>query len=119
LIKNDQNFIEPTFQWKDKHDNFHFPSDMETRHLFYTLKMIWNHTMPFEAKIVPYKLYDFGPYYTEEYLKKAIYYITIELSTRNDMKPNWQIELQRMIDYLKNFSELKELEYGCLYRSTK
>jgi hypothetical protein len=32
------------FMWKDDDDVFHDPERMETRHIFFTLRMIWNHS---------------------------------------------------------------------------
>lgn len=101
IINIDFTKITESFKWKDKFNNFYFIDSMQTHHLWFTLRMIWNHTMPENAKIYPYQRYDFSSFYTEEYFKQAIRFITIELSKRTDMKNKWKNELQRMIDYLK------------------
>ena len=74
------------FQWKDRNDVFHYPCDMETRHIFYTLKMIWNHSVPENMKLKPYKKYRFSPFYTAKYMKVAVKCLIAELKTRNDIE---------------------------------
>lgn len=61
--------------WRDHSGRFLEPAAMETRHLFYTLRMIWNHTLPESVRLHPYRRYRFSPFYTIEYLQQAIYYI--------------------------------------------
>lgn len=74
------------FQWRDCHGEFHSPTEMETRHLFFTLKMIWNHSAPEHMKLKPYKKYSFGPGYTAEYMRKAVKALSAELKTRNNIE---------------------------------
>ena len=72
------------FQWRTRTGEFLDPKQMEARHLFYTLRMIWNHSAPEELKIRPYKRYRFSVFYTPEYMKKAVHALMNELSTRID-----------------------------------
>lgn len=88
--------ITPAFKWRDRTGNFHKVSEMETRHLYYTLRMIWNHTMPEEVKLKPYNAYDFSPFYTAEYMTEAIHHIGTELFKRTDILPGWQKDLSFM-----------------------
>ena len=88
------------FKWRDKRGQFHKPKNMETRHIFYTLRMIWNHSMPEEAKIRPYREYDFNPFYTKEYMQFAVLALAMELSDRYDLSFKSQNQLQFMLDYL-------------------
>jgi hypothetical protein len=76
------------------------PSEMETRHVFYTLLMIWNHTMPIEARTEGYKEYTFSSFYTPEYMAKAVYAHVEELATRRDMLPQWTVKLNHMTAWL-------------------
>ena len=87
------------FQWRDRTGQPHLVKRMETRHLFYTLRMIWNHTMPVSARL-PGNLHSFGPIYTRDYMINAIEAIVPELATRNDMTKDWMQQLQKMIDWL-------------------
>jgi hypothetical protein len=100
LQKRPLSDVAQRFKWRDQHGGFTDPASMETRHLFYTLRMIWNHTMPLSARIEPFKRYKFGPFYTEEYLKGAIKHLSTELGTRRDMRPHWEYELGCMIRWL-------------------
>ena len=87
------------FFWRDRHGYRHVPARMETRHLFYTLRMIWNSTMPANARL-PGNVYSFGPTYTKDYMLNAIAAIATELDMREDLTPDWEQQLQRMIDWL-------------------
>lgn len=87
------------FKWRDRNGVKHAVTDMETRHLFYTLRMIWNHTMP-GAYRLPGNLYSFGSYYSEPYMLKAVRAITLELAGRTDMTAEWKRQLKQMSDWL-------------------
>lgn len=73
------------FKWKDKNNNYYNVKDMTTKHLFFTFKMIWNHTVPDELKILPYIRYNFGSFYSTEYMSLAVRLIFEELKTRQDI----------------------------------
>ena len=93
------------FRWKDRKDNFHAPVQMETRHLFMTLVLIWNHTMPEDAFIDSsgrwtHHRYNLGPHYTVDYLSEAIGALAQELAKRDDMEPAWRTTLRKMEFYL-------------------
>ena len=91
--------VTPPFCWRDRNGEHHLPTKMPTRHLFYTLRMIWNNRMPASARL-PGNWYSFGPTYTSEYMLDAIRAIVPELVTRQDMEPVWWQQLQHMIDWL-------------------
>ena len=85
------------WRWRTKDGNFFRPENMQTTHLFYTLRMIWNHTMPLQ---LPGGRYAFSAYYTEAYMKQAISHITPELARRRDLPQDLQRQLKQMIDWL-------------------
>ena len=60
------------FKWRDRKGNMLSVLEMKTSHLFYTLRMIWNHTMPQDAIIPSCNMYRFPEFYTECYMKQAI-----------------------------------------------
>jgi hypothetical protein len=99
-ITNAQAYDVETFAWRDRTGQLHLVKRMETRHLFYTLRMIWNHTMPASARL-PGNLYSFGPTYTRQYMIDAISAIVPELAQRKDMTPHWTAQLNRMKDWLR------------------
>lgn len=85
-----------TWRWRDRSGAFTTPSEMETRHLFYTLRMIWNNFMPTYMRVGRVKLYRFSPHYSPAYLRDAIGFIGNELSTRTDMRADWAEQLDEM-----------------------
>lgn len=101
---SDTKYLDKEFQWKDIYHNFHYPKDMETRHIFFTLRMIWNHTMP--QKIGTYVIYTFSEFYTPEYFKKAIVNLAAELLTRTDLQESWKSELRAMVGIVNKQSRL-------------
>lgn len=84
------------WQWRDKDGQFHYPANMPTRHLFYTLRMIWNNFMPSEARVGSVNLYEFGRFYSRAYLADSIYRIAEELAKRDDMNADWSAQLAAM-----------------------
>jgi len=91
--------VKNNFRWRDKSGSFHNPSEMETRHLFYILRMIWNHSMPENLRIVPYIAYKFIDFYSVEYMSNAVKAIGEELLTRNDINPKWRNEIDFMASH--------------------
>ncbi len=61
------------------------PKEMATTHLFNTIKMIWNHTVPEDMKLKPYKKYKIDTrVYTHSYISQILRLLLQELSTRSD-----------------------------------
>ena len=113
LLQTDKIFdLAKNFRWKDRSDTLHDPKNMKTRHLFYTLRMIWNHSMPCAAKLLPYKAYSFAPYYSREYMVSAVRALVVEISNREDIRPDWQGQIDHMIAWLstKQIDMTKGLE---------
>lgn len=85
---------EDNFVWKTKDSGvFLRPEDMETRHLFFTIRMIYNNTVPEEYRHPPVRLYKFGAFYTTEYMAMAVRALLEELSTRDDITPYFKRSL--------------------------
>lgn len=101
--------IAKLWTWRDTKGQFHEPATMETRHLFYTLRMIWNHSMPESVRLRPYRHYDFGPFYTAEYLQHALLHIGRELLQRSDLRPDWKADLAHMA---KHFADRPQATLG-------
>lgn len=101
----------PAFKWRDREGIFHAIDKMETRHLFYTLCMIWNHSMPEEAATHEYKRYSFSAFYTPAYMEQAIKSIMPELFKRKDLQAGQLKTLEGMAAYaLKNRIRLTQGE---------
>ena len=95
---------EKVWMWRMKNGHLVAPMDMTTKHLFNTVKMLWNNLAPAEHRIGKAKLYRFGPSYTPEYLREAAKNITAELAGRKDLTT----QHLAMLVFMK--STLEELE---------
>jgi hypothetical protein len=93
--------VKSEWKWRDKKGYFHAPRKMETRHLFCTLRMIWNNFMEPSMRVGKVRLYQFNPYYTRRYFAEAIVVIGRELQGRNDLTAQWKDELQQMASHLR------------------
>lgn len=108
--RNESQVTEP-FVWRTRHGEAVAISDMTTKHLFFTFRMVWNHSAPEAWRLRPYRRYIFGPAYTPEYVAEAVGLIWRELATRNDLD-GWQInQLETIANYCQGKSApyLKEL----------
>ena len=84
------------FEWRDRKGEMHQVQDMDTKHLFFTLRMIWNHSAPITMVIHPYTRYDFEPYYTAGYMGAAVRVMFSELILRRDLTPYFKKCLKHM-----------------------
>jgi hypothetical protein len=91
--------------WKTHDKRLMKPQEMATSHLFNTLLMIWNHTMPEECRFHPYKRWRLG--YSPEYLKHAIYELAWEMAKRTDqLNPRQMRILDAMASWFEERPEL-------------
>ncbi len=89
------------FLWRDSAGTFHNPEQMVDRHLFFTVRMIWNNFMPEAARIVgdgeTPRLYRFGSYYSKRYMLTAIRAMVPLLLKRYDRLPSgWKFQIDFM-----------------------
>lgn len=92
-----------TFIWRDRNHSIHHPEIMSTDQLFYTLRMVWNHHMPEEAKLHPYYRYTFDDFYTDAYLTDAINAFTAELTKRAHLSYGMRLRLSHMLNWLDTY----------------
>lgn len=96
----------PEFVWKTKDGRYFSIKQMSTSHLFNTIRMIWHHKMPKEAALGEYQKYDFGTFYSKEYLELAIRKMLPELIKRSDNR-EYIKDINKMWSYLqKNRKDL-------------
>lgn len=89
-----------SFRWRSSDGKRQYPQDMATRHLFNTVVMIWNHTMPDDAKTHNYQVYSFNPFiYTPDYMMTAICVMLPVLLNRRDLTPFMKSRLDFMASY--------------------
>jgi hypothetical protein len=96
LIEALVNDIDHPWRWRSHDGTFRTPAEMKSGHLFHTLRMIWNNVAPVEARVGRVRLYNFGPFYTADYMKMAVRRIYPELLTRKDLTPAQEAELEAM-----------------------
>lgn len=101
-----------TFLWWDRHGKLHAPADMSTKHVFFTLRMIWNHSAPKNMQIRPFKPYDFRPFYTKAYMIAAVYALVTELDKRDDMQPYFVQCLKIIWSHLHPLDKVAEVNNG-------
>jgi len=109
LIKSNSKLLN-NFEWKDSNDDYYKLGDMTTQHLFFTFRMIWNHTAPKEMRINPYKRYYFSKFYTVQYMSDAVQAISFELSKRDDLKPYFKKCLDIIQEHLSIYFGTKRLK---------
>jgi hypothetical protein len=90
--------LEREFIWKDREDNFIRVSQMDTKHVFYTWLMIWNHGVPPWHQIWFRHRYTFGSYYTKNYMLEAFRAMYIELKRRDDLGPRMKEVITQIED---------------------
>lgn len=93
------------------------PSDMETRHVFYTWLLIWNHSCPEELVRPEGKRYDwFDPWYTPARMLTAFGVMMEELKRRRDLRSEWRHVVEEVIrSYAewRGLDQLNELHQMC------
>jgi hypothetical protein len=90
-----------TFKWRTAKAEFVGPSEMRTGHLFNTLLMIWNHSMPSHQHIGSnIRRYRFGPFYSPGYIKEAVREVGRELFNRPDLTAYQREALTKMAEHL-------------------
>lgn len=106
--------ISQAFQWRMHGGDIISPADMATSHLFYTVRMIWNHRMPVQYRFANCKVWELR--YSTPYLLEAIRIMLWELSTRDekDLSPLQRTQLQCMIELTRKYNltvEKRNLAY--------
>ena len=109
------NHLMEHYMWCDRHGELHSVEEMETRHLFHIVRMIWDHSVPKEHQTDFKKRYTFSEFYSKEYLALSVRLMLPVLLLRKDLEPYmiyWinfirdkvtaearQVPFIRMIDY--------------------
>lgn len=91
------------FRWRTQFGEMLLPSEMATRHVFYTWLLIWNHACPPALVRKEGRKYDgFGKWYTPARMLTAFGVMMVELQKRNDLSPEFRkIVREVMVSYAK------------------
>lgn len=84
------------YRWRDKAGDLHRIQDMETRHLFHVVRMIWDHSMPKEWQTRWPRRYYFDKFYTIDYMSLSIRLMLPALLNRRDLTPEMMYWLSFM-----------------------
>jgi hypothetical protein len=94
------------FIWRTHTGQSRYVSDMASPHIFYALRMIFNHSVPPAFRVLrpgeTMNRYPDVPNWTPEYRQAAISAFTRELCSRDDLEP----ELQAQFDDMKANTQL-------------
>lgn len=89
--------VVPGWRWITSRGEHMPPASMATTHLFFTLRMIWNHSMPRHMHVgYNVKRWRFGIRHRPSYMRQAIVHLGAELFTRTDLPAWMQEELRQM-----------------------
>lgn len=94
------------FMWLTHKGEAYYPSEMATPHLFYSLRMLWNNTVPPVFRVGKFKRYKDIPTWSRDYVKLAIDELARELGTRDDLDIDIQDQLN---DILANLTVIEVL----------
>lgn len=90
------------FRWFTADGFYIRPSEMRTKHVFYTWLMIWNHAAPSEYRIW-HNPKRFSDFYTSDYMLAAFAAMYVELKRRVDIGP----KMQNVIEFIEGLYEWK------------
>jgi hypothetical protein len=101
------------WKWRDRKGNMWLPGDMETRHLFYTVRMIWNHAVDPDMRVGEnIILYNFPDVYTVQYVRTAVAILGKELLTRDDMEEWMKREFMHMANHFYKQGWMEQGQIG-------
>lgn len=101
------------FRWRTKDRGVMLkPSEMDTKHVFFTLRMIYNNSVPDTYRHQPVRIYKFDDFYTDEYMALACRAMIIELSRRNDLTSYFHRSLGFMRGNLNKLFETRKISNG-------
>lgn len=111
-FRTDRYPIDPRFRWITMENRVMKVQEMATPHLYNSLKMIWNHTVPIPFRLMPYKPYECKKaswYKCKKMGRWAISNLFNELMNRND-RPLWvDLGLSKMAEHLTSNEHLRLL----------
>jgi len=86
LNENEDFKPDPSFRWKAQSEGKLRVKDMETKHLFFSLRMIWNHSAPDRERVPPYRPWQLSSA-ASDYWKTALKELHFELMSRTNLEP--------------------------------
>lgn len=96
LLRLQDRTLVKEYKWRDRRGCFHSIDDMETRHLFHVVRMVWDHSMPKVWQTKWRRRYTFPPFYTLDYMALTIRLMLPKLLSRPDLTPEMVYWLEFM-----------------------
>lgn len=95
------------YQWRDRRGDFHKIEDMETRHLFHVVRMVWDYSMPKEIQTSFLNRYNFPLFYNRDYMATTVRLMLPILLTRRDLTDEMRFWLDFMDQALRKHKQIK------------
>lgn len=89
-----------TFIWLDHRGKKHLPQQMATPHLFYAIRMVWNHSVPTYFKIPGVLHRSDVPHWSKAYRIQALEVLGAELFSR-DYKKELSADQLQQVSYME------------------
>jgi len=96
--------VDPNFLWVTQEGEITYPKAMSTWHLFNSLRMIWNHTVAPQYRLIPYKPYKGIDRWPKGMRRRAIRNLFNELMNRPDVNSRMQKELATIEQHVRHYS---------------
>lgn len=96
------NMLVTEYKWRDRHGVMHRVEDMETRHLFHVVRMVWDHSMPRKWQTKFPNRYKFPEFYSAGYMALTVRLCLPALFHRRDLTPEMEYWLKYMHDKLRD-----------------
>ena len=98
--------------WQTMEGERLFFEEMRTTHLFFSLRMLFNHTSPPKYVIPGCKVYDMSRITIEQRTQGAACLLD-ELATRTDLSAKWREQLDYMVEASKKIATKKLYDSNC------
>lgn len=110
--RTDRYPIDPNFIWQTQEGKLVRVQTMMTSHIWNSLKMIWNHRVPVQCRIIPFKHYGkIGPqHWKKKHARYAIKNLFNELMNRNDITPFVKESLKKMAKHMQSGNWNEKIE---------
>lgn len=96
-----------SFIWKTKDGRLLKPADMDTTHIFNTIKMLWNHTAPESMKIQPYIFYADISSWSHDKIRDAVINFAGEIINRKDLTIKQKSDFEIMLNHINLHYKIK------------
>jgi len=99
--------IDSNFLWQTMEGELLRLPEMQTTHIWNSLKMIWNHRVASPYKIIPYKEYKGIEEWSADHTKWTVLNLYNELMNRSDRTPFMNECLRKMAEYMRSAANEK------------